>query len=289
MIKYSIIICSFNRFEHLSKTIESAIQALKSRKDYELLIIDNNSTDNTAKLNELYNSKKEVKYYCEINQGLSHARNRGITEATGEILIYLDDDISLPENYFEICDSIFDNPDVKIAGGKVLPYKVEIPEWLPKKFYYLASVFDIGNEIKETSQLMGGNCALRKEVVEKVGKYDISLGRTGKKLMGGEENDYFDRARRLGYKLIYNPELFIFHKINDKLNKNYILEYAYHNGLSNSRVYKENFKRKHLLKIIKAELILQLFPHLKKVKLKEKVKINLEINERYSKGYMSIL
>ena len=121
MIKYSIIICSYNRFELLTETIDSVLSVLKNRVDSEILIIDNNSTDLTPTIEGKYCSNNTVKYFLETQQGLSHARNRGMNEALGEILVYLDDDVELVDNYFDVADSILLDKSISIFGGKVLP------------------------------------------------------------------------------------------------------------------------------------------------------------------------
>lgn len=251
MIKYSIIICSYNRFQYLIETIDSVLDVLKSRIDFEILIIDNNSPDQTSTVKEKYLTNNKVRYFLETKQGLSHARNRGLKEAKGDILVYLDDDIDLLNDYFQICDQIFLDESISISGGKVLPYKVDIPDWLPKKYYFLVSVYDLGNIPKNVKYLMGGNFAIRKTVANKVGLYNTALGRNGEKLAGGEEIDYQNRAHKLGYKMFYHPKQNILHKINEKLNESYVLSYSSELGkseriidqtISKSRVSKKIFK-----------------------------------------------
>lgn len=251
MIKYSIIICSYNRFKYLIETIDSVLDVLKSRIDFEILIIDNNSPDQTSSVKKKYLTNNKVRYFLETKQGLSHARNRGLKEAKGDILVYLDDDIDLVDDYFQICDQIFLDESISISGGKVLPYKVDIPYWLPKKYYFLVSVYDLGNIPKNVKYLMGGNFAIRKTVANKIGLYNTALGRNGKKLAGGEEIDYQNRAHKLGYKMFYHPKQNILHKINEKLNESYVLSFSSELGkseriidqtISKSRVSKKVFK-----------------------------------------------
>lgn len=286
MIKYSIIICSYNRFELLISTVESILSVLKERLDLEILIIDNNSTDQTPCLEKKYRSNKLIKYFRENEQGLSNARNRGLKEATGEILIYLDDDIELVDNYFEICDQAFSNPLISISGGKVLPYKINIPKWLPLKYYYLVSVFDLGDSPKTVKYLMGGNFSIRRIAALQIGLYNINLGRYAKSLSGGEEIEFQNRATELGYKIYYNPNQNILHKINDKLNKKYVLAYSEELGKSEKIIDKSYSQIKVIKKYIKSYISIIAYPLLFELITDPKKKFYLRIIRQYGKGYI---
>src|ERR1700761_5932770 len=113
---YSIIICTYNRCTFLRDTIVSILDALHDRSDFEIVIINNNSTDRTEDVVKGFQNDF-VKYFLETKQGLSHARNRGLAEAKNDILVYLDDDIGIVPNYFDLCDTIFSNSLVQICGG----------------------------------------------------------------------------------------------------------------------------------------------------------------------------
>ncbi|MNX82531.1 GalNAc(5)-diNAcBac-PP-undecaprenol beta-1,3-glucosyltransferase [compost metagenome] len=286
MIKYSIIVCSYNRYPFLCETISSILDVLKERNDFELLVIDNNSLDETSSLKEKYSKNSNVRYFLETQQGLSYARNRGIKESLGNILIYLDDDIEIVDDYFTICDQIFLNESISISGGKVIPYKVNIPKWLPQKYYFLVSVYDLGNESKYVKYLMGGNFAIRKNVALKIGFYNVALGRNKKKLAGGEEIDYQNRAFKMGYKMYYNPRQNILHKINDKLNKTYILSYAREVGTSERLIDQSTSIARVAKKIFKSYLAIT-GSALLKFFLKDERRITyLRIISEYGKGYI---
>lgn len=287
MIKYSIIICTYNRYDHLLETIKSIICVLGDRIDYELLIIDNNSTDHTPSINEKYNDNSHFRYVLESNQGLSHARNRGIKEAVGDILVFLDDDIELESNYFGRCDELYADMDVSIVGGKVLPFEIEIPSWLPEKFYYLASVFDLGDEFKSVHKLMGANYTMKRSIALNIGDYNINLGRKGNILSGGEEVDYLNRARDLGYAISYDPKLIVYHKINNKLNKEYILTYSFEHGKSEVIVDKNANKLKYVLKVFKAFIIICLTFLRGNSSSDTQNGMSLMITENYFRGYLS--
>lgn len=287
MIKYSIIICSYNRFELLVETIDSVLSVVQNRKDFEILIIDNKSTDLTPTLQEKFSSNKKVKYFLEPKQGLSHARNRGIVEAKGEILVYLDDDVELIKSYFDIADSILTDKSISIFGGKVLPFKTEIPKWLPSKYYHLVSIFDLGDNVQIVNTLMGANYAMTKKLASEVGFYNPELGRKGNNLMGGEENEYFNRVKKNGFKIIYNPKLIVLHKINSKLNKKYVLRYSKESGKS-ERIIDESISKVIVIKKTIKSYIAILLHHLLRGLIKQERKMMfIRIINEYAKGYIS--
>lgn len=287
MIKYSIIVCTYNRYNFLIETIESVLTVLKNRSDFELLVIDNNSPDETSSIKEKYVLNTAVKYFLETQQGLSHARNRGIKEAVGKILVYLDDDIELVESYFETCDTIFSDASISISGGKVLPFKVEIPKWLPKKYYFLVSIYDLGDSAKYVKYLMGGNFAIRRNVALDIGFYNVELGRNRKKLAAGEEIDYQNRASLKGYKNYYHPDQNILHKINDKLNEQYVLTYSKELGRSERFIDALGSPLKVTIKIMKSYVAILLYKMFFDVITGEKRKKYLSIIYKYAEGYIN--
>jgi len=289
MLRYSIIICTYNRASYLKETMESILSKFKDKDKYELLIIDNNSPDNTVQVVEQFAHDAVVKYFLEKNQGLSHARNRGIMEAKNEILIFLDDDIDIEENYLEVCDRLYSDPNNNIIGGKVLPYGVTVPDWLPHKFYFIASIFDQGDEPYHVNKLMGANYGMRKEVAAKVGLYNPELGRKGNSLMGGEENDYLMRAQQLGYKVLYHPGLVVYHKIENKLNKEYILNYAPHIGDVEAFIDAKNNKPRLYMRGVKSMMRVAAYYLYGSYVPNEKQRIYFKVNQLQGLSYIKRL
>ena len=105
--------------------------------------------------------------------------------------------------------------------------------------------------------------------------------------MGGEENDYFDRAKKIGYKIIYNPELIVLHKINSKLNKKYVFDYSYLNGKSSGVLQKNNNIIKYILKNFQALIMIFSYYVFGFYQSNEKQKTFYKINKLYSFGYLS--
>ena len=98
----SVVICTYNNAESLAVTLNQLLnQTAQTVDDFELLIIDNNSQDNTQQVCEQFVSKSKIraKYIFESKQGLSHARNTGVQSAVSEYLLFTDDDAELPKNW----------------------------------------------------------------------------------------------------------------------------------------------------------------------------------------------
>lgn len=286
MIKYSIIICSYNRFRLLTETIESVLKVLENREDVEILVIDNNSTDQIPTLEKEYTSEKRFYYFLEVEQGLSNARNRGIKEAKGEYLIYLDDDVELNKDYFEVLDSILLDSSISVVGGKVLPFNVEIPSWLPNEYFYLVSIFSPSEEAQITKYLMGANFIVRKNIAEKIGGFDTRLGRNGSKLAGGEEVDFLNRIYAHNDIIFYSPKLIVYHKINNKLNIHYVLTYSRELGKSERIIDEKTSKMKVNNKRVKSLGAIVMHFFLIKFINNEKKKVHLKIINEYAKGYL---
>ncbi|HEV7350872.1 glycosyltransferase family 2 protein [Telluribacter sp.] len=235
-IKYSIIICTYNRASFLKETIDSILFHLTDTAKYELLIVDNNSTDQTADVVRQYAEVPVVRYIFEKNQGLSYARNRGIQEAQYPVIVFLDDDIEIHPRYLAVLDSQYQDSSVHIVGGKVLPFESQVPDWLPKKYFYLASVYDAGENRMIVPKLMGANHSFRKEVAVKVGGYNTGIGPLGDFKLGGDENEFLLRAQKKGYQLLYHPDLIVYHKIQNRFNKEFILTYSYNIGATEANI-----------------------------------------------------
>ncbi|MDR2835046.1 MAG: glycosyltransferase [Bacteroidales bacterium] len=221
-IKISVIICSYNREKYIYNVLKSVAENDYTVENYEVVLINNNSTDNTeTECLRFQNDFPRMKfeYFIERNQGLSFARNRGIKEAKGDILIYVDDDATVNSEYLKTYANFFDqNPKISAAGGPIIPvYESEEPAWFS---HYTKTVLtgykyhgDKEKEFTAGQYPGGGNAAYRKKVFEEVGFYNVELGRKGKSLVGSEEKDIFDKMVSAGMKFYYLPNAILYHII----------------------------------------------------------------------------
>ncbi len=257
----SIVIASYNRARLLGETLDNLQQqrVLESCKNgrCELVIIDNNSTDDTSSVAESYAARLDnTKVYFEPRQGLSHARNKGVEVAAGKIVVFLDDDVEVAEDWLVQLLKPFDDPHVGVVGGKVLPFgSATLPDWLPREYAFLASVFDPSNEPCSLEKVMGANFAVRRSVLDQVGVFDPRLGRKGSKLLGGEEVELFKRITDVGHCVWYTPHSIVWHKIADKLKHEYMEDYAYWLGVSEALIDKTVIsKMRYVMKYVRSAI-----------------------------------
>lgn len=241
-MKFSVIFCTYNREKYIYNAMKSIAEQDFPYTDYEIVLINNNSTDSTESIcNRFREDYPQVgfRYFIETNQGLSYARNRGVKESRGDILVFVDDDATVFESYLPSINIFFDAyPEVNACGGPIVPvYEVEKPKWLSHYTeQLLGGALYEGDKVKPFRNGKypgGGNSAFRKEVFEKYGLFNVELGRKGTGLIGAEEKDLYDRLIRGSEQFYYLPQMGIYHYIPEKkLTKAHFRELTYSIGKS---------------------------------------------------------
>lgn len=238
----SIIICTYNRDKYIYNVLKSIAENEFPHTGYEIVLVNNNSTDNTESECKRFQQDYPTinfHYFVETNQGLSYARNCGIQNAQGDILVYVDDDATVNKEYIKTYVTFFfNNPDIDAAGGPIIPvYETVEPKWMSHYTRQLITgKLFLGNQQQEFPHKAfpgGGNAAYRKTVFDKVGFFNVQLGRKGKSLIGAEEKDIFDKMTQQGMRFFYLPNAILYHIIPDnKLTKEYFNRLTYSIGVS---------------------------------------------------------
>ena len=150
-VHISVVISTYNRCETLPAAIESILKQNDRELNYELIVVDNNSTDNTRSVVESFISQghRHVRYVFEPKKGASHGRNAGIAHAQGAIIAFTDDDVLPGTDWLRSIKLAFDsNPDVECVGGKILPlWKTEPPAWLTTDHWGPLAIADYGDSV----------------------------------------------------------------------------------------------------------------------------------------------
>jgi glycosyltransferase involved in cell wall biosynthesis len=211
-------------------------------ESYEIVLVNNNSTDNTEQECERFEKdfpKLNFRYFVETSQGLSHARNRGIAESQGDILVFLDDDSFIKPNYLtNLHHNLMNHPEAMAFGGKITPLfeSGETPKWLCKWTYSWVSAIDKGDKVvpfKGNSYPIGANMGFRKECLDQCGNFNTELGRNKKNLMAGEEKDLFNRLKEQNMPILYFPDIQVEHVIPpQRTTKEYIARMGQGVGMS---------------------------------------------------------
>lgn len=234
--KITFIICTYNRAGYLKDTLDSLLECEAPAVPVEILVVDNNSTDETADIVNRYEARATsniaIRYAEESKQGLSHARNRGVKEAEAEIVIFIDDDISATTGYLNSWLRFFEkNPKIEAAGGKIhVQFDDPRPKWMSRFLLPLLGHHDFGNSIetyRKTNYPFGGNMAFKKEIFSLHGFFDTELGRIGKDLKASEEKEFFQRLKQNGVEIYYVPGAKLYHRVNaSRLTREYIRRQA---------------------------------------------------------------
>ncbi|MDR1974132.1 MAG: glycosyltransferase [Bacteroidales bacterium] len=222
MPNISLIISTYNRDKFIYECLKCIAISGESSVSYEIVLVNNNSTDSTESECERFAAdfpQVPFKYFIETQQGLSFARNRGINEAKGDVLVFLDDDAMVCQNYLALLQKCLNEyADTVAFGGKIKPRFENgvTPKWLSKWTYSLVSAIDMGDKVRlfrGNKYPIGANMGFRRATLESAGAFNTELGRAGKNLMAGEEKDIFNRIKVAGGNIYYFPEIEVEHVI----------------------------------------------------------------------------
>ena len=233
----SAIICTHNRDRYLAKAIDSLL--VQTCENYEILIIDNASTDRTAEVAQTYLNNPRVRYHYEARVGLSVARNTGAQLATSPLIAYLDDDaIASPQWLQTFIDAYARDPKLAISGGKVtLIWDCVQPQWISENLSGNLGFYDLGDQPVKIDQPgltpRGLNYAIRRTFLDQVGGFDLNLGRVGKNLLSNEELHMTNLALQSGWNVSYLPEAIAGHHVApERVKRSWFLERGWWQGIS---------------------------------------------------------
>jgi glycosyltransferase involved in cell wall biosynthesis len=206
----SAIICTRNREAALARSLE-ALTTLDIETDtrFELVVVDNASSDDTQDIvsNFIQTAPFPVRYVLETRPGLSAARNRGLASASGDLIMFTDDDCLVAADWVTVALRLFKNNPLQVVGGRVdLFNKDHLP--LTIKSSPVRETLHSANGL--FGFLLGANMAFGRVVVEKIGIFDELLG-AGTPLHAGEETDFVFRAFTDGIQVTYDPSLRVLH------------------------------------------------------------------------------
>lgn len=258
-VELSVIACTRNRARQLA-TLFQCLGSQKNIKElnWEIIIVDNNSNDNTKEVAYAFceGTNLKVNYLFEERVGLSYARNAGILASKGSNLLFVDDDVLIPDDFF--CNVLFgvqEFSEYHIFGFRVLPEWPEMrsgnsvfkpPFWLTFKkplnlpiniIQSFLPIHDLGKEVLQYPNRIAKNpigaCFLvKKEVFEKVGPFREDLG-AGSTSGLCEDTEFFWYSILNGFKILYWPYAFLYHPVeNKRLSVKYLHRWYFNLGKS---------------------------------------------------------
>lgn len=220
----SLVICTYNNADSLALTLEQLSAQQTSLSDsFEIILVNNNSSDHTAKICEEFvrTSKVAARYFLESRQGLSHARNTGVQNSTGLYILFTDDDAELPVNWLETYKTIIEQyqPDCLYSKINII-WDKPIPWWFLPAYNPCFVHLDYGSKLLHVSdfhkEFYGKNFSIKKDFIEAAGGFDPALGRNGGKLIAGEETLLYRKLIELQKKVIYFPDAPVGHRLKER-------------------------------------------------------------------------
>jgi glycosyltransferase involved in cell wall biosynthesis len=216
-MQVSVVICvhSEKRYDDFRAAAESVFA--QTHEAVELVaVVDGNETV-CARVREEFGDREDVQIHCnDTNRGLSYSRTRGVEQASGEVIAFLDDDAIAREDWVEQLCRGYDEGALAV-GGRMVPEWVDgRPDHLPEEFSWLVGVsyeprLADWTEVRNT---MGSNISFRREVFEELGGFDEQVGLAGDENLQAEETEFCIRMRQaFDHGVLYNPDAVVAHKV----------------------------------------------------------------------------
>lgn len=252
MQSVSVIVATKDRPSQLEELFRSMLKAGDSY--YELLVVDSTVTKKVSDINSINTAQIGGKYTWLPEKGVSKARNVGIKESKGDIIVFADDDFIVKKGWIDNLIPNFCDKRISCVTGRMISYRHDDASCLYEK----AMSYDRGlkkrvfsrSDLKVRNLFLSitkigqrrladrtpvpwavgyGFCAFRREVFQDVGLFDENIGR-GTKGVGGEDIDMFYRIMRMGQRIIYEPKAVILHQHRKELEQ--VFEDARKSGIS---------------------------------------------------------
>lgn len=234
----SVVISTYNR----AGTLQTALESLARQKvglEYEVVVVDNNSTDSTRQVVEtlVAGGYPHLRYVFEPRQGASYGRNAGILASRAPLIAFTDDDLHVAAGWLAtLYAALSDHPEVDYVGGKVLPTStVDWPTWVTREHWGPLALFDYGDRpfyvnFGRAVCLGTSNSAYRRSVFERVGYFDTRV-QTAKRKSATEDHELQLRIWRSGGQGLWVPDAIVMSEVvSDRLTKTYHRQWQLRNG-----------------------------------------------------------
>jgi glycosyltransferase involved in cell wall biosynthesis len=245
-MRFSILIATYNRADVLQDTLAS-LARLTPAAPWEVVVIDNNSPDNTREVVERAAAgfPAPLRYAFEGEQGRSAALNAGFRLAHGEIVVTTDDDVRVERDWLDQIDAALTSLGCDYVGGRVTPIfeAPALPAWFPNRpglLWGVVALLDYGPApVKYGVRVpLGVNMAMHRDAIQRAGGFDPAIGRKAGTLLGQEVREWCLRAHARGLVGYYAPNIVVQHLIPaDRLTKRYFRRWFFWRGISRAMLY----------------------------------------------------
>jgi glycosyltransferase involved in cell wall biosynthesis len=235
-MKISVAICTWNRAAQLDQTLEAMHQLhTPPRVEWELVVINNQCTDDTAAVVERHSRKLPIKTVDEPTLGQSNARNKALEVASGELILWTDDDVLVDRMWLsEYCAAASRWPRATYFGGLILPwYECVPPRWVERNLRFLKGVLlvrDLGpgeRPFEGREEPSGASMMFRREVFDNW-RFEPRLGLVGNSPVRGEDTQLIETLRKRGEQGIWVPGAVVRHFVPaSRMTQEYLWQWAY--------------------------------------------------------------
>jgi glycosyltransferase involved in cell wall biosynthesis len=243
----TVLICTYNRGDLLAETLD-ALAKTRTTLAWEVVVVDNNSTDHTRSVVESRQAHFPVtlRYLFEPRQGNSFALNTGIAATHATIIAFTDDDVRVSQAWLqEGCAPMLLNPAIDYTGGPVRPiWDAPPPAWVDQKrsdLWGTLAILDYGPTpfvFEERKRVpLGANMAVRRALFDRAGNFDTNLGRVRNSLRGQAQAEFFCRSRMAGARGMYVPAMAVEHHVpGSRLTRSYFRRWWFMKGVGRHRL-----------------------------------------------------
>lgn len=240
--RVSVVICTRNRSTDLANAIRSVVEQAPDTPPYEIVVVDNGSTDETRQIVAAFEGAGRVRYVYEPEPGLCHARNAGWRSARGEYIAYLDDDAVACATWVAHVVEGFDMaPEVGVVGGRVDPvWQASRPAWLGDQAALGLTIVNWSDTPKiladlQSEWLVGANMAVRADLLKQAGGFRAELDRVGAQMLSSGDVFLLKEVVRCGFQCLYHPGMAVTHIVTPgRLTKRWFRRRYFWQGVSDA-------------------------------------------------------
>jgi glycosyltransferase involved in cell wall biosynthesis len=242
----SVVVSTYNRCALLGEAIESIFEQKEPLPSFELILVDNNSSDGTRAVVDGLVARfgPRLRYVFEGRQGLSHGRNAGIAHARAPLIAFTDDDVRVAPDWLRAMVRAFDeHPDASFVGGKVLPrWPSPPPEWLTKEHWAPLALSDAGDapmviDRSHPRCLVGASLGVRRSMFSRFGGFEPAFQHNGR-VSSVEDHEFQLRLWRAGFKGLYDPTVVVTADVQpDRMTKAYHRKWHRDHGTIEPYIY----------------------------------------------------
>lgn len=238
MKRISVIIPTYNRADNLPAVLRSVVAQTLSPREYEVIVVDNASTDATCEAVARFTAEyPHIRYIYEPTQGVSHARNRGLQEANTPYVAFLDDDACADQDWLpQLLGGFADNsPRPQVVVGKVLlDWQTDRPDWFPSQYETIVGAYspqDSNFYLKPGDYFLTMNVALDRQILLESGGFDVRLGPQGSRHIVGDDSELAHRLLSKGYTAYYESRAVVYHLVSGaRQTRRYLLARLFWQG-----------------------------------------------------------